>query len=372
MLVKIYYRNINWNENPIMEDEVHLKNAINWLSKAQEVTNCGGVSCYYDIITKKWGKPYRETTGYIAETFIDYFHYTNNKIYLENAIKMGDWEISVQCDDGAFGEVKKDGTIGKKIFNTGQIIIGLISLYKETKDEKYLNAAKKAGLWIIKNQDQDGSWKNFSTLGPKTYDARVAWPLLQIYKVTNDNVFLEASKKSIQWIIKQQLSNYWFDNTSLSEENKPWTHLIAYTINGLIEYYNISDDKDKKIFDSFYNSANKLLEIFLQNDKQLLPCTFDKDWKSEDKYSCLTGDAQLAIVWLQIYNITKEKKFFDGAEKMINLVKKTQIIETTNENIRGGIFGSSPIDGDYGSFLLLNWAAKFFADSLILKKKTKI
>ena len=163
LLARVYYSNINWGNNPVREDAIHLKAVMDWLCKAQDITRCGGVSCYYDIISKKWGKPYRETTGYIIETFINYFYDTNNKTYLERAKKMGDWERNVQCEDGAFGEIKKDGTVNKKIFNTGQVMIGLVSLYKETKEKKYLEAAEKAGEWLVENQEQDGSWKNFTT-----------------------------------------------------------------------------------------------------------------------------------------------------------------------------------------------------------------
>ncbi len=35
---------------------------------------------------------------------------------------------------------------------------------------------------------------------------------------------------------------------------------------------------------------------------------------------------------------------------------------------RGGVKGSFPVDGDYGTFEYLNWAAKFFIDSNELER----
>jgi len=370
--VKIRYPDLDFAKDKTASDSENLQVTIDWLCLAQDKTGCDGVSAFYDLSSKKWGNAYRETTGYIIETFIENFHLTNEKKYLDRAIKMGEWELRVQCEDGAFGEVKKDGSVGKKIFNTGQVIIGLISLYKETKERKYLDAAEKASQWLIKNQESDGGWKIFTTQGPRTYHSRVAWPLLQIFEITKDQKYFESAQKNIYWVLKQQQTNYWFDNTSLSEDNKPWTHLIAYTINGLIEYYLISNTKDKQIFNSFYNSANVLLEIFQKNNYSFLPCSFDKNWESKDKYTCLTGDAQLAIIWMQIYELTKERKFLDGATKIIEMIKKTQIIDAKYNEIRGGIFGSFPISGEYAPFMLINWAAKFFADALLLKNKIKI
>jgi len=371
-LVEYQYPKHIFSKNVICKDEKHLEESIAWLCKAQDVTGCGGVSSHYDIATKKWGDPYRETTGYIIETLINHYHTTQKTELLERAIKMGEWEILVQCEDGSFGEVRKDGTIGKKVFNTGQVIIGLISLYKETRQMKYLESAEKAGQWLLKNQENDGSWDNFTTRGAKTYHSRVAWPLLLIFSLTKKIEYRNAAEKNITWVLAQQQDNYWFRNTSLSEKDEPWTHLIAYTISGLIECYLLMEKPDERIFNAFYNSSNTILEIFKKNDYSFLPCSFDNNWRSNDKYSCLTGDSQLAIVWMQIYTMTKEKKFLEGAEKIIDLVKETQIVETSDLNIKGGIFGSFPIHGEYAPFMLINWAAKFFADSLILKSKIKI
>ncbi len=365
--VNQYYPDVQFSNNSTYSDKIHLEATMRWMSLAQEVTTNGGVSAYYDIANKKWSKAYRETTGYIIETFISYFKITKNKLFLDKAIEMGEWEIKVQCDDGAFGEVKPDGSIGKKIFNTGQIIIGLICLYKETADQKYLSAARKAADWLVQNQSTNGSWEKFTSQGPKTYDARVSWPLLSMHNITQDSKYFDAASKNIQWIISQQKNNGWFDNTSLSTDNSPWTHLIAYTISGLIESYVLLDKPNNIIFNSFYKAADKLLEIY--NENQFLNCSFDQNWKSKDSYSCITGNAQLAIVWMQIYNFTHEKKFLDGAFSIIEQIKKTQIIDSAYKELNGGIFGSSPINGDYAPFLLINWAPKFFADALLMKQK---
>lgn len=365
----LYFPEIYQTEKKVLKDKIHLKETMNWMMIAQDVTSCNGVSAYFDTSNKKWGQTYCETTGYIIETFINYFHDTLNKEYLIRAKKMGDWEISVQCKDGSFGEKHRFGVIKKKIFNTGQIVIGLISLYKETREKKYLTSAVKAGEWLLSQQENDGSWINFTTQGPKTYHTRVAWPLILLQKETGDKRYLEAGLKNVDWALKQQKENFWFDNTSLSEENCPWTHLIAYTISGLIEIYLLQGKNNKRIFESFYGASNKLLEIYTKTYPNYLPCSFDENWQTKDNYSCLTGNAQLAIIWMQIYEITKERKFLDGSLKIIEQIKKTQILNTNKIEIKGGVFGSFPISGDYAPFKLINWASKFFVDALLLKKK---
>lgn len=359
----------NVNSKSFRSDQEHLDATIKWLCLAHDSVGGGGVSSHYDLAQKQWGKPYRETTGYIIETFLDYAGLTGLEQYTYRAIKMGEWELGEQCSDGAFGEPKSNGEIGKKVFNTGQVILGLIRLYRVTRDNKYLAAAVKAADWLLANQENDGSWVKFTTQGPRTYHARVAWPLLQVYKETDNKKYYTSALSSINWVIAQQKQNFWYDNTSLSENNEPWTHLTAYTISGLLECYLMLGKQDKKIFDSFYGSARALLDYYQGNENEYLPCSFNSNWQSRDRYSCLTGDAQLAIIWLQIYELTKEKIFLDGALRIIDQVKATQLLDSKNMNLQGGIFGSFPYGGDYAPFFLINWGAKFFADSLLLKIK---
>jgi len=50
---------------------------------------------------------------------------------------------------------------------------------------------------------------------------------------------------------------------------------------------------------------------------------------------------------------------------VVNFVKTTQKL-TGDLNEMGGVKGSQPIDGGYHPWQCPNWAAKFFADALML------
>jgi hypothetical protein len=70
---------------------------------------------------------------------------TDNNDYLNSAIEMADWELSVQMDCGAI----QSGTIdvaskSPTIFNTGQVLFGWATAFEETGDEKYREADLKA------------------------------------------------------------------------------------------------------------------------------------------------------------------------------------------------------------------------------------
>lgn len=372
LLVNLYYPEIVQLPVVPKSDAEHLQASIDWLSVAQDKTKSGGVSAWFDLSTRRWRIAYRETTGYIMETFVDYYKLTGNKQCLERAKAMADWEIEVLSNEGGVGEPQKNGEIAYKIFNAGQVILGLCPLFNITKEERYLEAAKKIADWVVINQDIDGGWSKYSNKGPKTIDSRVSWALLLVYQETKDEKYRDAARKNIAWTVAQQKNNFWFANTSILRNREPWTHAIAYTISGLLESY-LLGEKDERIYKSFYGASKKMLECFqnTKTSKGFLPCSFDKNWNSKDDYSCLTGNAQLAIIWFKIYKLTGENEFLKAAHEILDQIKTTQILETSREEIKGGILASYPYYGDYSPFLLINWAPKFFADALILKNKTK-
>src|SRR5262249_51573880 len=98
-------------------------------------------------------------------------------------------------------------------------------------------------------------------------------------------------------------------------------------------------------------------------------------------FACLTGNAQLALLWLQIAEHGGDVRFVNAAFKAIDEVKRAQSLDSRSDGIRGGVPGSQPIGGEYVPFALPyswatlfvhalpNWAAKFFGDALLAKHR---
>lgn len=374
------YRNIYifFNSLPqvIYQNRIHLQVAMDWLARAQDATPDDGVAALYLVHKKKWHESYPETTGYIIPTFLTYSNYSHNITYADRAIRMGNWEKTIQLQNGACrgGSVK---CTAPRVFNTGQIILGWCALYRYTKEKKFRDAAVRAAQWLINVQDNDGKWSQYTYQGPKTYHARVALALLELYTVTSDHKYKNAAEANLAWVLTKQNNIGWFSDTSLSLANQPWTHLIAYTMSGLIESYHIL--KKEELLKSVLMTSYPIIEFLNKKIhkphpilKTLLPGTFDQNWQSNDSYSCLTGNAQLAIVWLMLYKITKEEIFYDAAIIMIEDLKKIQLIDNRYLSICGGIAGSYPINGGYAPYCILNWATKFFVDALLLEEKVRM
>lgn len=354
--------------NKICNNEKHVKAAINWLLEAQKANNDGGVAALYSLY-EGWHASYPETTGYIIPTMFNYYNKTKNETIKESAMQMADWELTKQMQNGAFPGGAIDNKEFPIVFNTGQVIFGVVRAYQETKEIKYKKSAIKAADWLVKIQNKNGCWDKFDYLGKiHTYNTRTALALLRVYDLTKKGSYLKAAAKNIDWALKQQLDNGWFKHNAFYEAQEPLLHTIAYTIQGILEagiYL-----KNEKYINAAKKSADALLE--LQRQDGSLAGSFDKNWHSSVSWSCLTGNSQTSIIWLRLYDITKDKKYFDASNKINNYVKSTQNLASANKGVRGGIKGAYPIYGWYAPFCYVNWGAKFFIDSLMLEEDLSI
>ncbi|MFV0387768.1 MAG: hypothetical protein ACK5NT_03345 [Pyrinomonadaceae bacterium] len=355
--------------NHIGDSETHLYGTLEWIKNAHEQAGNKGVAGGYSLIDG-WLPPYPETTGYIIPTLLDFAEVSSEDDWRERALRMADWEIDVQMENGAVqaGLYEPGKPQVEAVFNTGQVVRGWCRIYSDTEFERFREAAIRAGNWLLKFQDDDGAWR-ISSAETETkvhaYDVRTAWSLLELYKITGAEEYKRAAISNIEWTLERQTNNGWFENNSFfrTEENwsNPFTHMIAYVMEGLIESYKFLGTQ--KILDATVKTAERLLRIF--EIKKYMHGDFDKNWKPTTNYSCLTGDAQIAGVWLQIFEITNDVRFLNGALKLSDFVKSTQNLKAVNKGIRGGVKGSQPLNGKYTPFVFPNWAAKFHADTLM-------
>ncbi len=75
----------------------------------------------------------------------------------------------------------------------------------------------------------------------------------------------------------------------------------------------------------------------------------------------------MGTVWGRLHQVTGDGKYLNGLVKANEFLRKVQWLGTGNPGLDGGISGSFPLHGRYGPFEVLNWAVKFFVDSLMLE-----
>jgi len=353
-----------------------LEAAIGWLCRAQDVCGGGGVSAGYSFV-HGWHPPYPETTGSIIPTFYDFAHLTRKEEIFERARRMADWELEVQLPSGAVqGSVYRGPQVKRRpvVFNTGQVILGWLRAFAETGDERYLNAARRAGSWLIAVQSADGAWR---LAGPEVetqvhaYDSRTAWSLLEIEAMTGEGRYADAARLNLEWTLTQSLENGWFNNNAYFIKRSwtmPLTHTIAYTIEGLFESCRLTGEES--YLKAAHKTAEKLMRIF--EHRRRMPGEFDQDWAATAKYSCLAGNAQIAGLWLKLFEVAGDMRFLNAALKLNDFVKASQNPTSFHPGVRGGVKGSQPIFGRYTPFTYVNWGAKFLADSLMLEERVMV
>ena len=362
---KVFVADIQNSRVPAHENDKHIKATINWICYAQDVTKDGGVSAGYSF-RNGWSSSYPETTGYIIPTIFDFYHLTGIDAYKVRALRMSDWLVTIQNKDGSFQGGLIDQRCKPTVFNTGQIIFGLVRSFYETSNEIYKHAAIKAGDWLSRIQDADGTWSQYTHAGlPRAYHTRVAWALIELYNLTSDEKFRNCVKKNINWALENQLDNGFFLNNTITDEPYPYTHTIAYAIRGMLESGILFSNQD--YIQSAKTAADALLSRF-QVDRYLFGA-YNEKWKSRALYSCLTGTAQISITWGRLFEITGDMAYINGMKELNTYLKTTQITRHHDPGISGGIKGSQPIWGNYMPYCYPNWAAKFFIDALLLECK---
>jgi len=343
-----------------------IEEGLGWLARAQDcsASQDGGVARNYSLVSG-WAPSYPETTGYIIPTLLAYGKDADRPDLVERARRMLDWLVAIQLKDGGF----QGGTIGSEpvvpvAFNTGQILMGLAA--GQQTFGTYLEPLRRAADWLVAVQDEDGCWRKgaspFAGPGDKTYDTHVAWGLIEAARVLPQAGYGDAALRHIRWALTHQKANGWFGGCCLSIPKSPLTHTLGYALRGVIEGYLFSGDAD--LLAAARRSADGLLTAM--DDDGRIPGRLDDRWQAATSWVCVTGSSQIAICWLQLFQITGEERYLTAAKRVNRWVRRTITVEGPDE-IRGGVKGSFPVDGGYGTFEFLNWACKFTIDANILE-----
>jgi len=346
----------------------HLAAVIDWLRRAQDVTPDAGVAQTWFVKHRRWGNSYPETTGYIIPTFYRYAELVGDADARHRARRMAEWECEIQLPDGGVVAGALGDSERPTVFNTGQVLFGWVRAFEVEDDARYSECALGAARWLCMAQDDDGCWRRFGSPmtgagGVNTYNTRTAWALARAHAISGEPVFLERAIRNCQWALTQAAPNGWLAANCLQDPGQPFVHTVAYAMRGLLE---VGDYARRGEFVEAAVRIGDALIAALPRDG-FLPGRFDADWRPTVAWSCLTGNAQLAINWGRLYQITGEPKYREAVLRINGFTKRTQRLDGPPEEC-GGIKGSHPIDGGYHSWQYPNWAAKFFADALMMEE----
>jgi hypothetical protein len=352
---------------PAYDSQRHLDATMAWLARAQDVGDDAGLARMYHV-RKGWGASYPETTGYAIPTFLAYARHSGRAEFAARAVRMAEWESKVQMESGAVqGGVVTD-TPTPAIFNSGQVLFGWRAAYTHTRNEAFRRSALRVADYLVTQMDPDGAWrKNLSAfttanLDTYAYNVRSAWALLLAQELDTGRPYKAAAVRNVEFVLTLCESNGWIAKNCLARPEQPLLHTIAYAYQGLLEI--AVAERVERAFDVVVRGNRELLRNFEQFGQ--LHGRYEIEWNPTVRWRCLTGEAQTAIVWQRLAEVTGEREWRKGAAGVIALLKKTQQL-TGDPGRAGGVKGAYPITAPYGRLEYLNWAAKFFADALMLE-----
>ena len=118
--------------------DLHLREAVDWIYRAQDATSDRGVSHSYRL-GKGWARSYPETTGYIIPTLLNWAHLSGDDEPRQRALEMANWEMAIQDPSGGVPSLA-DGSL--VVFDTGQVLFGLLAAFRETGQDAYRGAGR--------------------------------------------------------------------------------------------------------------------------------------------------------------------------------------------------------------------------------------
>ncbi|HET7564475.1 MAG TPA: hypothetical protein VFJ96_05745 [Gemmatimonadaceae bacterium] len=365
-----------WHEwrggHPVASDhEPHLLAAVDWLVRSQDATPDDGFSRGYSLTwnlylhQRRWQPSYPETTGYLIPTLYELARVTDRPDLAQRAERAARWEATLQLPSGAV----RGGVVGQHVspavFNTGQVIFGWLSAYEETGDEEFAKAAARAAKYLVSVQDDDGHWRidnsHFARADATLYNARTAWALAEAGVRLRAPAFRDAAAHNLRAVAAKQYANGWFPACCLSDPRCPLLHTLAYTIRGLLEGGRVLEDS--ALIWRAELAAGQLAECV--RDDGWMAGRFDERWTPAVAWSCLTGEAQMANVWLRLSTMTGRSEWLGVARRVLRFLEHTQNRTSACAGIRGAIRGAWPMHGAYGAYEVLSWATKFFVDALL-------
>jgi hypothetical protein len=345
--------------------ERHLAATAEWLLRSIE--HGQGGSCAYFSLAGGWSRPYPETTGYLIPTLLRLSQTLQGFDGEERAVALGSWLLTLQGSDGWWrgGVHPPKGDPGPSVFNTAQVLQGLVALHDLTGEDRWLAGAQRAGRWLAAGVDHDGLWAggDYRAAGTPSYYTYAAWPMLEVAERCGDEAIRSAATGVLDAILRRRRENGSFAEWGFSEGVPAFTHTIAYTLQGLIASARLLDDWER-----YGKPVEKGLWTLAQRTEETdgrLAGRLDDDWEPGAGYVCLTGNAQLALCLLELDEREPDTRLRRAAARLVDVVCGAQRLRAPLGGVRGAVAGSAPVWGRYMILRYPNWAAKYHCDALL-------
>lgn len=332
----------------MLELQLNFERAKSWLfNSGISITdsldkNFGSVHSFYDEKKNKFSFIYPEITGYFLSTIRFLYDIEKTSNYLENGQQTADWLTELNQNHAGIIQGIYDSQIQNLSysFDTAICVKGILDYYLISNDQKYLQTAKTLILQVEDFLELDGTLKPLKNLSTNQFEENsTVWykqkgclhikncmPFFQLYKITNDELFL---KKGI--LICDTISKFQNDDGSINLHLNDDTinlHTLCYALEGLLYGYYIT--KNEKYLESVKSSL--IWVITHIEDDGSIKLWFNSKYDEKAAYPI----AQLIRLLLLLDKI-QDDDFLKYAKKLSSFLFLLQG-ESKNIAIMGGFY----------------------------------
>lgn len=325
-----------------------------------------GASAGFHVVSG-WAPPYPEVTGYLLPTLLraaaDPAPGTGGDVCVAAVRRAAAWLVDTRLPTGAICRKHwSKGAATPSVFNTGQVIEGWCALAIQTGDGEWIAHARASAEWLLLEQERDGCWiRSAFNRTAHSYYARVAAILgeLGAHVGGADGArYRDAALRGLDWVVGQQDRDGWFDRAGFAADEPPTTHGIGYVIEGLLRG-GIALGEERYVI-AAERAARALLDAYHRRGR--LPGRFDRGWRAAARWRCVTGDAQVGVVWAQLARRTGLAAYRAAADRIAGDVRRSVRVDPAWPERSGGVPGAWPRHGGYDPFAYPTHAAKFALD----------
>lgn len=332
------------------------QNCLNWLIHSYKKYGVGGFPhsrWMYLPAGFAWQKDYPETSGYLIENLIK----SNRSDAQSIAISCAQWLRRLQTEDGYYHSGVR--FTSKSAFNTAQILFGLRDAFEYTNDASYFEAMEKSYLALIQNIDSNGIFKhNLYQKGYfATYYSRCIWPLLKIDQKYYNGINKDRLNQSLYHLFNNKNEHSFFNNCGFIPDQAALSHPVAYALEGFLESAILLQDE---LIEKYILEILSRMCIQVQEQTKI-PAYYYNNLTGDYSFICVTGQIQMAAIFLKAYQRTLQKTYKTAAEVLLPAILQWQI-KSRSADHKGAFPSSIPIWKNYFPFRYTNWTAKFFLD----------
>jgi rhamnogalacturonyl hydrolase YesR len=323
----------------------YAKGAASWVMSRAESRDGGLTWPHYDLQAGWYLTPDKSVAG-IAKFFLEMYSVTGDRKYLEYAMRATDWIINtgVKCQgDRCYVEYNPYHQAAFGVYSYPQRDVGtlLIELYTITKDQTYLDYAKKIGNWILGTSECYGNYckwyddRGYGNLYTVEGIAVLADYLYDLYLVTSIVQYRDIADKMVNWIesigVKVSADSIKFpswDKKFRSIVWGDWDRLLSIRTPGeiFIKSYEVTGNKSRLAIAKMF--ANWLESISVEMGRvsigsftivsRAIPYI-----EGEKNYSHYRPwvNAIIFNFLIKLYSIERDQRYVDFASSLLNYIK---------------------------------------------------